>query len=320
MSEGLGAASPSPAPSNGASGTTAPAPGTTSAPVTPKNGEGAVAKPPAAGETKPSWQPLKTKLKFGDGAEEDVEISDEETLQRRLIAAKGFDRANKEALALKKEKEQRAALIQRANEGDPQALKALGLNPDAFFQKRLEEEARRAQMSEEQRAIHDAKAEAARAKAEADAYRRQVQQHMEQQAEQQAWGELEPRLKKGMEAEGMIGDTFAMDQIASVAQEFIDAGLDVPPEVVIKEAAARDKAKFDQRLTGLTPEHAPKMWAKFSPEVRKTFGFLAAQDIIKARSNIPAPEAPAPAQVTQEKSEPVGFITPGAYLKRLSRG
>jgi hypothetical protein len=318
MSDGVSTGSaPSPAPSNGASGTTAPAPGTTSAPVTPKNGEGAVTGAPAQGETKATWQPLKTKLKFGDGQEEDVELADEETLQRRLIAAKGFDRAQKEALALKREKEQREALLKRANDGDPQALKALGINPDTYFQKKLEEEAQRAQMSEQERAIHDAKAEAARAKAEAEYYRRQQQAFQAEQAEKQAWAELGPRLEKGMKEAGMIGDTFAMDQISQVAQEFIDAGMDVPPEVVIKEAAARDKAKFDQRLQGVTPDTAPKLWSRFTPEVRKVFGYLAAQDIIKARSNIP--QAAPPPQVVPEKEEEPSFVTPESYLKRLRR-
>jgi hypothetical protein len=299
------------APTNGATSKgTAPASGVSTPTPTPKGGEGAVANMPAPGQqsetpAKPAFNPIRTKLKFGDGAEEEVEVGDEETLQRRLIAAKGFDKAQKQYLA-----------EQKARQADAEKLKALGFdpnNPDAYFQKRLEEEARRHGMTEEQRAIDDAKREAATVKARALATQKQLQAQLAELQDQRAWQELEPRLQSAMTQHGMIGDTHAMESIERVAQEFINAGLDVPPEQVVAEAAARDKERFSNRLVALPSE---AIWKQLPEAKRKELMAIGVAEWKAARgvqTSTPAPAQPKP-------QGPKEYLTPYEYLAKRRGG
>jgi hypothetical protein len=289
---------------NGASGVQAPKPAVA---PTPKNGEGAVV--PSTPVEAPKWQPLKLKLPTRDGEPEEVEFASEEEAVRTAIRAKQFDRANKERLELARWK---AETTERAKKGDVEAIKALGFDPEAYFQKRLEEEARRHQMTEQERAIDDAKRSSEAAERKAQSYKQQLRQHLEEQAEARAWGELEPRLKSAMQEAGMIGDAGAMREISTVAQEFIDAGMDVPPEVVVKEAAQRDKERFLSRLASLEPK---ALWAHLPPAVRKQLGFMAAAEWRASRGPMsaiakPQEQKPAPAQ-------PKEYLTPAEYQRRL---
>lgn len=314
MSEG--AAVPS---TNGSSAPTAAAPGVASSTPSPKSGEGAVVPQGDAGQSNgtpapKAFAPIKTKLRFGDGQEEEVELSDEETLQRRLVAAKGFDRAQKKALELERREAQRKEAVARK---DFTALKELGFDPEAYFVERLQNELRREQMSDAERAKEDHEARVRQAEQRALAAERKAQMLEQAQAEEREWAQLQPRLGKAMREAGMLEDTFAWETVSSVAQEYLNAGIDAPPETVIAEAAARDRARFDERLAKLTPQTAPTMWGKFSAEVRKVFGYLAAQEHIKARSNIPAPTEPLPKQVEGEPKQEAPGLTERAWLRGL---
>lgn len=310
MSEGLSTGSaPAPASNGAKSATTAPAPGTTSAPVTPKNGEGAVAAKPAAGvttPTEPSWKPLKVKLQGNDRyAEEEVEFPDEDSVRRLVLKGKIVDRLNKEKLALEESRRSEAA-----------RLKSLGFdpsNPDAYFQKRLEEEARRAQMPEQDRRIEDERRARETAEQRAAQTQQQLRQILEEQAETRAWGELEPRLKSAMTQHQMIGDAYAMESISQVAQEFINAGMDVPPEQVVAEAAARDKERFEGRLTKLEPK---MLWAKLAPDTRKELLAIGVAEWKASRGVQSATPAPAP----QKPQAPKEYLTPYEAARRRNGG
>lgn len=292
MSEGNGAA-------NGGSAPTTPAPGVSSNP-TPKSGEGAVVPKPQGALESPKFQPIKRKLKFGDGSEEEYEVSSEEELDRMRLGQKLADKANKKALDLeRKEKARKEALAKK----DYSVLKDLGFDADAFFQEKLQAELRREQMSAEDRAKEDHDNRVKQAEARAQAAERKAAAIEQQIAEEKEWAGLQPRLGASMREAGMLDDTHAWEEVARVAQDFLEQGLDVPPEVVIKEAAERDKKKFDERLSKVTREHAPSLWAKLPPDVRKAFGYLAAQEHIKAKTNIPAPTEAVPKQVEVEKKE-----------------
>lgn len=296
MTEGVSTSS---APSNGSTAPTTPAPGTTSATPTPKNGEGAVAPSPAKGASSvteaPKWQPIKTKLRLGD-KEEEVEIPDEETLQRRLIAAKSVDRYSKD---LNRERAERKAEQER--------LKAMGFdpaNPDAWFQKRLEEEARRHGMTEEQRAIDDANRKAQQLEAQLKAERIERQRLLNEQMDARAWGELEPRLQKAMQSHQMIADTHAMETIEAVAKEFLEAGLDVPPEQVVAEAAAREKERFIARLTTLP---AKELRHRLTPEQFNGLAAIYLEEWKAKRAPGAKPDA-TPAPKPAEPSPTEGFL------------
>lgn len=310
MSEGNGASAGTPSNGNGSAAATAPAPGVAPG-LSPKSGEGAVVPK----EAPPKWQPLKTKLKYGNGEEEEVEIDSEETLQRRLLNAKGFDRANKKALDLER---QQAALKDAISKKDYSKLKDLGFDPEAFFVEKLQSELRREQMSEADRAKEDHEARVKAAETRAQAAERRAQAIEAQVAEEKEWASLHPRLGASMREAGMLDDTFAWQEVSSVAQEFLDQNLDVPPETVVKEAAARDKKKFGERLGKVTREQAPTIWKQLSPEVRKAFGYMAAQEHIKAKSNIPAPSEPVPQQVQTEKQEQPASLNERAWLRKLN--
>src|SRR5689334_22417300 len=139
MSDGA-AAGGSPAPtSNGTNGAhsaqtpVAPAP-------TAKNGDGAVVQKPEVAK----FQPIKRKLKFGDGQEEEYEVSSEEELDRMRLGQKLSDKAQKELLRERREREAEA-----------KRLKDIGFdptNPDEWFAKRLQEELRKEQLKPEERA------------------------------------------------------------------------------------------------------------------------------------------------------------------------
>ena len=304
------------APSNGSSAPTSAAPGVSTPTATPKSGEGAVVPSGEAGESnvtappKPAWA-YKGKLKLGE-TEEDVEL-DEDTLKRRLVAAKAADKYSKEAKQLAREKAEREARKQRGEILEDDAAK------EAWFQKRLQEEARRLEMPEAERQKEDAERRIAAIEARARAAEQRARQLEYAQAEEAEWKQLGPQLEAGMKAHGMIGDTFAMDSISQVAQEFLDAKLDVPVDVVLKEAAERDAKKWDERLGKLTPELAPQVWKKLPAEVRKAFGFMAAEDYRRSKSNIPAPAAPVPTQSAPERREESAPMTPDRWLRKLGR-
>jgi len=286
--------------SNGTSAPQSPAPGVTSQTPAPKSGEGAVAPKPALGSTTPAWQPIKLKLPVRDGEPEEVELASEEEAVRTAIRAKQFDRANKERLQLQRQLEDMKA---RAARGDPEALKALGFDPEAYFTKRLEEEARRAGLSEQDRAIDDARRRTEAAERKAEAIQQQMRAHLEEQAEARAWDALEPRLKAAMAQHEMIGDTYAMERIERVAQEFISAGLDVPPEQVVAEAAARDKEQFQARV-GKVP--AAALRKLLSPEQFKELAGIYLQEWKAARGATTA--TPPPQKAVETKTEASQYI------------
>lgn len=303
MSEG--AASATPAPTNGASGGQAPA-----APApTPKNGEGAVVSEP------PKFQPIKRRLKFGDGSEEEYEVDSEEALDRMRLGQKLADKASKEAKALRQKEAERK---ERLAKKDYAPLKDLGFDPDAYFVERLQDELRREQMpeTERQREAHESRLK--QAEARALAAEQKAQQLEQAQAEEREWATLQPRLGKAMREAGMLDDTHAWQSISEVAQEFLANGIDAPPEVLIKEAAARDDKRFGERLGKLTPATAQAVWTKMPPDVRKAFGYLAAQEHIKAKTNIPAPSEPVPPQQGEapRKEEPVS-VGEREWLRKL---
>jgi hypothetical protein len=285
MPEASGGAVGSSTPSNGASSTT-PAPGAVT--QTPKGGEGTVPEAPKA----PSFL-YKGKLKLGD-KEEDVEIPDEATLHRKLVAAKAVDRYSKEAVALRKQLSDLDVRRKRGDVLDTDEAK------DAYFQKRLEHEARMAQMPDAERAKAENDQRIQQAEARAKAAEARAQAIINEQLETRAWAELEPRLKSAMQQHEMIGDTHAMEMVERVAQEFMEAGVDATPEVVVQEAAARDKERFVSRIPGMK---ADVLWKHLTDEQRMGLQALAIEAWKAKRSNIPKPVEPPP-QVNREAEKP----------------
>lgn len=308
MSEGNGAA-----PSNGSAATQAPAAGVSASTQTPKSGEGAVVPKP---QESPKFQPIKRKLKFGDGQEEEYEVSSEEDLDRMRLGQKLADRANKKALELERRQN---AVKEAIAKKDYSALKDFGFDADAFFQEKLQAELRREQMTEADRAKEDHEARVKQAEARAQAAERKAAAIEARIAEEKAWADLQPRLGASMREAGMIDDTHAWEEVSRVAQDFLDHGLDLPPEAVIKEAAARDKKKFDERLGKVTVANAEAIYQRFSAEVRRAMGVLAAKDYMKSKTNIPAPSEPVPAQTGEApKQEDVGGLGPRDWLRKLN--
>lgn len=244
------------APSNGASAPTTPAPGVASPTPAPKSGEGAVAPAPAKGaETatpaKPSWNPIRTKLKFGDGQEEEVEIPDEDTLRRRLIAAKGFDRERKKSLELERKVQD---FLEQAKDADA-LLKAAGHDPEKYFREKAEREYRRLQMTEEQRKAEDYQSELQREKAERVKYQTELQQIRQKQAADAEWNRRQPAYIEAMQAAGEhITEDFVMNELFPVALEHEAAGIPWDPKAEVAEALERRKENKEKWLGSLQPE------------------------------------------------------------------
>ena len=76
---------------------------------------------------------------------------------------------------------------------------------------------------------------------------------------------------------------------------------------------------FIALIMGLAIITAHNVWEPNWRVVITIFGYLAAQEHIKARTNIPAPSEPVPEQTQEGKQEQPSSLSERAFLRRLGR-
>lgn len=256
------------------------------------------AAPPAPIEaTKPKpfgdWDGTKPlKLKLGDGSE--VEFANLDALTRGVATHKWGNSANEKASKLER---QIQALEAAAGQGDEELMRALKMDPDAYFQKRLEREIARQALTPEQQQAADEKTARSTAEQRAQKAEEQLARHLQEQQEARRWHEMEPKLKAAFEGSDMVRDEASLAEIAEVGRDFAQAGIPLTPEQMVAEAADRQRERFRGRLAKLSADEIEKVLpdaivAELSK--RRVLKWQAARNPGAAPQAAKTPAAPAP--------------------------
>lgn len=313
-------ASPSPSngTTNGSSAATAPAPGVSTPTPTPKNGEGAVAPAPA----KPAgWSPIKRELPFNDGRKLAFELRTEEDLDRHLYKSEHFDKTHKERLRLEKEN---AELLRLAKESPREFLKAAGHDWQQLMKSAIEEELRTAQMTQEQRAVEQARREAQRIKKqEAERYE-QLQREHQELLQRHEWAQQEPHWRAALEKRGRLGDEAYLTLLSQVGVELSE--LNLSPEQVATEADERwasmvesylDKAPVETLLKRLQSRLTPQqLWSLLGDDTQRK---ALMSEGLKWHKSLKGTQSATPPPVQPKREEPREYMTPAEWAAERAK-
>lgn len=303
----IAAAAPAAAPKPAApvsAGSTAPA-----KPAAP------VAAPPPAPTEAPKPKPFgdwdgtkPLKVKLGDGSE--VEFANLDALTRGVATHKWGNSANERAAKVER---QMQALEAAAAKGDEELLRAIGIDPDAAFQKRLEREIERQKLSPEQLRAQEEQTRAGTLEQRAKAAEEKLARHLQEQQEARRWQEMEPKLKAAFESSDMVRDEASLAEIAEVGRDFAQAGIPLTPEQMVAEAADRQRERFRGRLAKLSADEIEKVLpdalvAELSK--RRVLKWQAARNPGAAPPAAKTPAAPAP----KDKG---GYVSPEEARSRF---
>lgn len=224
----------------------------------PKNGEVAVAaEPPKPG---PHY---KTKLKV-NGQEQDVEYATEADLQKELQLSRfAATRAREAAEAEKKAKAEQAAWLVRLKGGDEELFKENGIDLDELAAKRLAAKARRELMTPEQRELEELKAYREKTQPALEKAANEKHEAALEQYSQALWAQMEPGFHVALEKHKLTSDPSAMQAIARVGTEFLDAGIDLAPDQVVAEVARQEDAFVWEKLKSYD---VPQLVQRLGPE------------------------------------------------------
>jgi hypothetical protein len=305
------ASAPKPAPKPAAA---APSSSGTRAPdgrFLPKEGtQGAVKEDPEAppGETKAEKEyRLKRKLKVY-GKDEEVDYS-EEDIVRELQKGRALQAKQKEW----RDGQAKAQRLFELAQSNPEAfLRELGQDPDQWASKRLAQKAQLGAMTDEERALHEAKQKLAHYEAKEKQQAEEQQKTEKAQKQQALVANNSKKFMEGLEKVGLPKSYETLYLMAETQKLAMDDGIEYTPEELAKETEHRVD-QFTERYLGSLDGKA--LAKKLGPKRVQSI-LEASLEEFQAGQDFAAPAAKSAPEPVRKTEEPE-FIDEYEVSRRL---
>ena len=265
----------------------------------------------AANDNQEAAQPyrFRTKLKV-DGKEEDVDLS-EDDIRERLQRQRAYEKKEKQYRDGFAEIDRVRAALGHLHTQPLEVLQALGVDRKALAEMILEQEAKQAAMTPEQRLLAERDARIAELEEARRQQQEEYQKAQQKMMDEALWQESQPRIIAALEATGVPPTPEVLRMYAQVGRQWLDRGYEAPEAVIAQEAVARLRADADGFYQGLPVE---KLIERLGP---KTVSALMQHVIQKSQAGRAARKTSQPvSNGHQEKRDEPAYVDEAEFRKR----